>query len=138
MKQKIFLIILCLSFLLGFFYLQFSRKPTVDNVVTNADISGYTATLTITVNKLFIVDKHRLQQVLTNHILNNDFENMMFSYDVMGYPKECTVTVYTNNWVKKLGIPAFTFRYAPISQMQSTLPIYTPGLLQIYPRRNVA
>ena len=115
MKQKIFLIILCLSFALGFFYLQFSRKPTVDNVVTNADTSGYTATLTITANKLFIVDKHKLQQVLTNHILNNDFKNMMFSYDVMGYPKECTVTVYTNDWAKKLGIPAFTFRYAPNS-----------------------
>lgn len=113
MKRKIFLIILCLSFALGFFYLQFSRNPTVDNVVTNADPSGYTATLSITANKLFIVNKHRLQQVLTNNILNNDFENMMFSYDIMGYPKEFTVTVYTNAWAKKLGIPAFTFRYAP-------------------------
>ena len=113
MKRKIFLIILCLSFALGFFYLQFSRKPTVDNVVTNADSSGYTATLTITANKLFIGDQSKLQQDLINHIINNDFKNMMFSYDVMGYAKEYIVTVHTNDWAKKLGIPAFTFRYAP-------------------------
>ena len=113
MKRKLFITILCLSFVLAFFYLQFSRKPTVDNVVTNSDTSGYTATLTITANKLFIVNKHKLQQVLTNHILNNDFKNIMFSYDVMGYANEYTVTVHTNAWTKKLGVSAFTFRYVP-------------------------
>ena len=92
MKRKIFLIILCLSLALGFFYLQFSRKPTVDNVVTNADSSGYAASLTITANKLVILDQNKLQQSLINHILDNDFKNMMFSYDVMGYANEYTVT----------------------------------------------
>ena len=113
MKRKLFLIILCLTFTLGIFYLQFSRESTVDSIVTNADSSGYTATLTITANKLFIGDRSKLQQDLINHIINNDFKNMMFSYDVMGYAKEYTVTVHTNAWTKKLGIPAFTFRYAP-------------------------
>lgn len=113
MKRKLFLIILCMLFALGFFYLQYSRNPTVCNVVTNADSSGYTATLTINANKLFIGDQSKLQQDLINHIIYNDFKNMMFSYDIMGYPKEFTVTVYTNAWAKKLGIPAFTFRYAP-------------------------
>ncbi len=138
MKRKIFLIILWLSFALGIFYLQFSRKPTVDSVITSSDNTGYASNLTVIANKLVILDQDKLQQDLINHITNNDFENMMFSYDVMGYPKECTVTVYTNDWTKKLGIPAFTFKYAPISQMQSTLPIYIPELPQIYPRRNVA
>ena len=113
MKRKIFLIILCLSLALGIFYLQFSRKPTVDNVVTNADSSGYAASLTITANKLVILDQNKLQQALINHILDNDFKNMMFSYDVMGYAYEYTVTVHTNAWTKKLGVSAFTFRYVP-------------------------
>lgn len=113
MKQKLFLIILCLTFILGIFYLQFSRKPTVDNIVTTADSSGYTATLTITANKLFIADQSKLQQILINHIVDNDFKNMMFSYDVMGYAKEYTVTVHTNAWTRKWGMSAFTFRYAP-------------------------
>ena len=113
MKRKIVLIILCLIFALEIFYLQFSRIPTVNNVVTNSDSAGYAVHLTITANKLIIFDQSKLEQDLTNHILNNDFKNMLFSYDIMGFPTECTVTVYTNKWTKKLGIPAFTFRYAP-------------------------
>ena len=113
MKRKIFLTILYLSFALGFFYLQFSRKPTVISVVTNADSSGYAASLTITANKLFIADRSKLQQILINHILDNDFKNMMFSYDVIGYANEYSVTVHTNAWTKKLGLSPFTFRYVP-------------------------
>lgn len=113
MKRKIVLIILCLLFTLGIFYLQFSRKPTVNNVITYSNSAGYDARLIITANKIVIFDRVRLEQDLINHIVNNDFENMLFSYDIMGYPKECTVTVYTNDLTKKLGIPAFTFRYAP-------------------------
>ncbi len=113
MKRKVFLIILCLSFALGIFYLQFSRKPTVNNIVTNADSSGYAASLTITANKLVILDQNKFQQALINHILDNDFKNMMFSYDVMGYANEYTVTVHTNALTKKLGVSAFTFRYVP-------------------------
>lgn len=113
MKRKIVFIILCLLFVFEIFYLQISRKPTVENIITNSDTAGYNACLTITANKIVIFDEDKLEQDLINHILNNDFENMLFSYDVMGYPEECTVTVYANDWTKKLGIPAFTFRYAP-------------------------
>lgn len=115
MKRKIVFIILCLLFTLEIFYLQFSREPTVYNVVTNRDSTGYDASLTIIANKLVIFEQDKLQRDLINRIFNNDFENMLFSYDAMGYPEECTVTVYTNGWTKKLGIPAFTFRYAPNS-----------------------
>lgn len=112
MRRKIVLIILYVLFALGIFYLQVSREPTVCNTVTSSDHTGYHACLTITANKLVIFDRNKLQQELINHIVNNDFENILFSYDVMGAPTECTVTVYTNKWTKKLGIPAFTFRYA--------------------------
>lgn len=113
MKRKIVFIILCVLFMLEIFYLQVSREPTVNNIITSSDSKGYDACLTIIANKLVILDQEQLQQDLTNHIINNDFENMLFSYDVIGYPEECTVTVYANDWTKKLGIPAFTFRYAP-------------------------
>lgn len=112
MKKKIQIICLCLLFILGFFYLQVSREPTINNAITNSDPNGYVANLTITANKLIIFDQNKLQNDLINRIQNNDFENMLFSYDVMGYPRECTVTVYSNKLTKKLGIPAFTFRYA--------------------------
>lgn len=113
MKRKIVLIILCLLFILAIFYLQFSRKPTVNNSITSSDSEGYDATLTITMNKIIIFDRKKAEQTLIKQILDNDFKNMQFSYDVMGYPDELTVTVYTNNFTKYWGIPAFHFRYTP-------------------------
>ena len=115
MKRKNMIITLLLIFTLGFFYLQFSRIPTVNNVITHSDSSGYASDLTITANKLVILNRNKLQKKIISHIINNDFENMLFSYDVIGYPRECTVTVYANALTKKLGIPVLTFRYAPYS-----------------------
>lgn len=137
MKRKTTIITLLLFFAMAFFYLQTSREPTIDSVVTHSDSSGYVASLTITANKLVIFNQNKLQKNIISHILNNDFQNMLFSYDVMGYPKECTVIVYTNSLTKKLGISAFTFRYAPDCQMQSTLQVYTLELPQKYPQLNV-
>lgn len=113
MKRKIVLIILCLLFALTFFYLQISRQPTVNNIITNSDSEGYEATLTITMNKIVIFNRKKTEQALINQIVDNDFKNMKFSYDLMGYPEELTVTVYTNNFTKYWGIPAFHFRYTP-------------------------
>lgn len=112
MRKKILLTSLCLLFAVSILYLQFSRRPTVFRAVTNQTPDGYCSELTILANKLVICNKNKLEADLIEHIQNNDFKNMMFSYDVMGYPKECSVTVYANKWTKKLGIPAFTFRYA--------------------------
>lgn len=113
MKKKIRIMSLCLLFfILGFFYLQVSHKPTICNVITCSDAKGYTTNLSITANKLIIFNQNKLQQELIDGIRKNNFKNMLFSYDVMGYPRECNVTVYTNKLAKKLGIPAFTFRYA--------------------------
>ena len=112
MRKKIVFIVLCILFLCEIFYLQVSRKPTVDNIVTCADAVGYDAEITITMNKIVIFNQEKTEQDLLNRILENDFENMQFSYDVMGEPEEIKVTVYTNSFTKKLGIPAFEFRYS--------------------------
>ncbi len=112
MRKKIVLTSLCLLFAVSILYLQCIRRPSVFHAVTIQSTNGYCSELTIIANKLIICSRSKLEADLIEHIRNNDFKNMMFSYDVMGYPKECNVTVYTNNWTKKLGIPAFTFRYA--------------------------
>lgn len=113
MKRKIVLIILCLLFTLEIFYLQVSREPTVNNVITTSDSEGYEATLTITMNKIVIFNREKTEQTLITQILDNDFKNIQFSYDLMGYPDELTVTVYANNFTKYWSIPAFRFRYSP-------------------------
>ena len=108
MKIKIVLIVLCISTIL---YLQFGRDPYVNNVITNSTPHVYEANLTITMNKIVIFDFKKAKQDIINRVYNNDFENMLFSYDIMGYPQELTVTVYANNLMKYLDIPAFRFRF---------------------------
>lgn len=112
MRKKIVFTSLILLFLTAALCFQFSQPPTVSSAITNQSSDGYCSELTIIANKLIIFNKDILQTDLIEHIVNNDFQNMLFSYDVMGYPKEYIVTVYTNDLAKKLGIPAFTFRYA--------------------------
>lgn len=112
MRKKIVLIILCILFGLTILYLQFGLGPTVNNAITTSDSEGYQANLTITMNQIVIWNEEKTQQDLIEQILANEFKNMQFSYDIMGYPEEITVTVYTNSFTKKLGIPAFEFEYA--------------------------
>lgn len=112
MRKKIVFIVLCILLLCEIFYLQVRRKPTVCNIVTCADSVGYNAEITIIMNKIVIFNQEKTEQDLINRIMNNNFENMQFSYDMMGYPEEIKVTVYTNSFTKKLGIPAFQFEYA--------------------------
>lgn len=111
MKRKILLIILCVLLVAGIFYLQISREPTVNNFITTSAAEGYQAALTITMNKIMILDREKTEQDLVNRILENNFANMQFSYDVMGYPKEFSVTVYANDVAKHIGRPAFEFEY---------------------------
>lgn len=111
MKRKILLLIICILFVLEISYLQFYREPTVNGAITSSDSEGYEATLTITMNKIIILNREKTEQTLITQIIDNDFKNMKFSYDVMGYPREWTVTVYTNNFTRSLGIPAFQFTY---------------------------
>lgn len=111
MKRKIVFIILCVLFMLEIFYLQISREPTVNNVITNSNLQGYDADLTITANKIFIFNQDKLEEQLIQQTLDNDFKNMQMSYDLLGYPDKLTITVYTNTLTKLLDIPAFEISY---------------------------
>lgn len=111
MKRKIVFIILCVLFMLEIFYLQVSREPTVNNVITSSNKQGYDADLTITANKIFIINQDKLEEQLIQQILDNDFKNVQMSYDLLGYPNKITITVYTNDLTKYLGIPAFHITY---------------------------
>ena len=109
MKRKIVLIVL---FILIFLYLQLGFEPYVNNAITSSASNGYELNLTITMNKIVIFNRQKVEQDLINHILNNDFKNMQFSYDIMGYPQEISVIVYTNSLTKYLRLPDFSFRFA--------------------------
>lgn len=108
MKRKRVFILLCV---LGILYLQFGRKPILNNSTTSSNAAGYEAILTVTANKLGIESYDKLAKNIIQQTVNNDFENMQLSYDVLGYPNELTVTVYANNITKFLGAPVFQIRY---------------------------
>lgn len=111
-KKKVFVILLivCISV---FLFLQYSLEPTICNIVTENNPQGYNAYLTITVNKIFIFNQDKLEKQLIKQVLDNDFKNMQMSYDLLGYPEELTITVYTNKITKFLNLPAFRTKYSP-------------------------
>ena len=108
MKRKLILIILSI---LSCLYLQFGQTPYVNHVITNNTADGYEAMLTITMNKLVLLCPKSTEQDLIRRIYDNGFENIQFSYDLMGYPRNIRVTVYTNILTKYLELPAFQFSY---------------------------
>ena len=112
MKKKFLITLLFVTIIVTFYYLQFSRKATISNVITSGTADDYTASITITMNQLISIHTLKAEHQVTKLIVNNEFDNLQFSYDVMGYPREILVTVYSNNLTKKLGIPAYRFVYA--------------------------
>ncbi len=65
----------------------------------------------ITANKIVLTNQDDFANELIQKAINNEFENMQFSYDILGYPDELTITVYTNALTKYLKQPAFQIRY---------------------------
>ena len=111
MKRKLLLGILCILSIISIFYILISRNPTVSSFVTNVDSKGYDASLTVIMNSWHISDEEKTKNALIEQLIKNNFENMQFPYDSMGYPRKVNVTVYTNSYTKRKGIPALQFDY---------------------------
>ena len=109
MKTKLCILMLCL---LGILYLQFGRAPYVNMAITKGTTDGYVLHLTITANKLFIPNKEAYAEFLIQKVLDNNFKNMLFSYDELGYPERIFLTIYTNNVTWFFNIPAFNTHYS--------------------------
>lgn len=117
MKRKIvFIVLLSIVLIVCFAYLQYGRSSFVNHITSQKESNGYTVSLNVTVNKLWIGDKEKVSQQLIQSIVNNEFENVDFSYDISGYPNEVTMKVYTNSFTYALNKPAIQVRYAPQSE----------------------
>ena len=111
MKRKITFVALFLLIVATVIFLQFGREATVNHAETHSNPQGYEAHITITANKIHIFNKNKLIQEITRKTIDNTFKNMMFSYDILGYPNEVRFTVYANSLSKHLQIPSFTATY---------------------------
>lgn len=97
--------------LLGILYLQFGRAPYINVSTIKKHTDGYVLELTITTNKLFIIDKDLYAKSLIEKVLENDFKNMKFPYDELGHPKELRIKVYTNSISRLYDASSFEIHY---------------------------
>ena len=77
-------------------------------------------TLSFTVNRLYVADKKECAREIIKKCRENDFQSVLFSYD-MQKPTALYGTVYRFSWGIKWLKPLFTFRY---TQEDDTLGIY--------------
>lgn len=69
-------------------YLQFGREEMIVNTRIDSFEGGYDEEVCIVANKVFIWDKERYAEELVERIIQNEFKNVRFSYDIVGYPKK--------------------------------------------------
>ena len=60
----------------------------------------YEMEFTVVANKLFIIDKQRFAEEMIERCIDNNFHDIKFSYDMMGYPNGLQINVYLNEFSK--------------------------------------
>lgn len=108
MRKRFVVVAVFLVLFATLIYLQYGRDVSVVN--SNLSLSGefYEQRLTIVANKLFITDKEQFAKEMIERTIDNSFRDMMFSYDIPGYPNRIEISVYTNELSRKLFEKNFT------------------------------
>ena len=100
-KVKIILPILIL-FAGILLYLQFGRDVEVISTTSTTSDQFYEQGMTVVANKLII---------LLDRTRRNDFKEVLFSYDVLGYPDRIKIKVYPNRICMKLCRGSWNIEY---------------------------
>lgn len=109
-KVKIILPILIL-FAGILLYLQFGRDVEVISTTSTTSDQFYEQGMTVVANKLIIPDKVAFAENLLDRTRRNDFKEVLFSYDVLGYPDRIKITVYPNRSCMKLCRGSWNIEY---------------------------
>lgn len=109
-KRKILLLIL-IVITGSFLYLQFGRDVEVISTMSTTSSQFYGQSMIVVANKLIILDKGIFAEKFLERIRRNDFKEVRFSYDVLGYPDRIKVTVYPNRICMKLCRGSWDFTY---------------------------
>ena len=103
-------VIICM--ITGFLYLQYGRDVKVTSSMNFSSANYYQMDFTVVANKLFIIDKQRFAEEMIERCIDNNFYDIKFSYDMMGYPNRLKINVYLNEFSKS----QFTIRYMTESE----------------------
>lgn len=109
--RKRFIVVFVVINIFIYIYLQYGRNINVNTSVSNISDNFYMQELTVTANKLFILDKRKFSEEIIEHCRNNTFHDIHFSYDLSGYPNQLRIFVYTNSQSLKKGNLNFIIKY---------------------------
>lgn len=71
----------------------------------------YELNISVIADKDTVLDKDSCSSEIIQHVLDNDFHSIRFSYDLSGYPNEVNVDVFTSEKDFKKGKVAYSFDY---------------------------
>lgn len=100
MKRRIVAMAVIICTTIGFLYLQYGRDVNVTSSMNLSSDNYYEMELTVVANKLFIIDKQRFAEEMIERSIDNNFHDIKFSYDMMGYPNRLQFNVYLNEFSK--------------------------------------
>lgn len=98
MKKQCVVVSIVVCVIIIFVYLQYGREEKVVSSMANTSDSYYEQEFSVVVNKLFIWDKEKYAKRLVEKALENEYENVRFSYDIMGYPNEISIEVWRDGY----------------------------------------
>ena len=108
MRKRFAVVTIILVIFTALIYLQYGRDIKVIN--SNLSLSGEFCEqrLTIVANKIFITNKEQFAEEITEQIISNSFQDMLFSYDITDYPNKIEISIYTNKLSQRLFEKNFT------------------------------
>lgn len=115
MKKRFIIVFVSVSIITILAYLQFGRDVTAKNSISYVSENYYEQNLTVIANKLLIYDKVKFAEQILERCLDNSFHDILFPYDITGYPDRICVSVYTNSLTYNFGIESFKIQYESAS-----------------------
>ena len=108
MKKQCVVVSIVVCVIIIFVNLQYGREEKVVSSMANTSDSYYEQEFSVVVNKLFIWDKEKYAKRLVEKALENEYENVRFSYDIMGYPNEISIEVWRDGYCYQQGKRMFS------------------------------
>ena len=100
MKKRIVAMTVIICMIIGFLYLQYDRNVKVTSSMNFSSGNYYEMEFTVVANKLYIIDQQRFAEEMIDRCIDNNFHDIKFSYDMMGYPNRLQINVYLNEFSK--------------------------------------
>ncbi|EOS38947.1 hypothetical protein C808_02264 [Lachnospiraceae bacterium M18-1] len=90
-----------------------NESVEMDVLSSHNSTSGnwYELSINVIADKDTISDKDACSHEIIQHVLDNDFHSIRFSYDLNGYPNEVAVDVFTSEKDFQRGKTAYSFDY---------------------------